>query len=122
MNPDIRKVIYAALFGASGPVASWLIAKGVPADQTGPLLTACQTILSTLTPILATSFLALMQTLKAKIAAAHALPDADKIAVAASVPQVQQIVVSDHATDGVATAAADINQPKVMTASDAAKN
>lgn len=115
MNSDVMKVVYAALFGATGPIAAWLLTKGVPADQVSPLLNALQVILSAATPLLSTAFLGLMQTVKGKIAGTKSLPDEAKIAVAASVPAVTQIVVSDQAVDGAAKAAADPAQPKVMT-------
>lgn len=131
MNSDVMKVVYAALFGVSGPIAGWLLTKGIQSDQVPALLNAIQVILTALTPTLATAFLGMMQTLKAKLAAAKKLPDEaksevastlpddKKIAVAASVPEVTQVVVSNTATDGVAKAALDPMQPKVMTVADA---
>lgn len=131
MNSDVMKVVYAALFAATGPVAGWLVTKGIPSDQVPGLLNAIQLMLSAITPIIATAFLGMMQTAKAKLASAKNLPDSaksevaatlpddKKIAVATSVPQVSQVIVSNNATDGVAKAAADPAQPKVMTQADA---
>ena len=90
---DIAKVLIASLFGASGPIASWLLAKGVPADQISPLMQALQPFIVTATPILSAWFIAHLHTAKAKIAAIAGMsPAAAAMAVENLSPDAQAAI------------------------------
>lgn len=142
-NP-VLTVIATMAFGATGPLASWLLTKGVPADQIGPLMTWFQTSLAAITPVLATAFLGWLATVKQRLAGIKAMPaaavtaaiasmpveakadikvaampDQTLIAAVAAMPGVTRITVADAATDGVAIAAKDKTLTKVMTETDA---
>ena len=47
----------------------------------------------------------------------HSIPDTAKLAVAAAVPDVQKIIVSEAAASGVAAMAADPGRPKIVAES-----
>jgi hypothetical protein len=142
-NP-ILTVIITVFLGMTGPVAAWLLSKGVPANEIGPFMQALQVCLVTVTPALAATFLGWLNTVKNRVAGVKsmppeavnaavanmppeartaikvaAMPDSALISAVTAMPDVTQLVVKDTAKDGAAKAAADPAQPKVMTVSDA---
>ena len=106
MNFDQVLSLLRLLLGVSGPIGALLIARGMPAEQVTVLSTSIITVVGTLPPIASAIWGMFAHTNAAKIAAVTALPD------------VQAVVVKSSATNGVANAAADPAQPKVLSATD----
>jgi hypothetical protein len=103
MNLDQILSILRVVLSVGGPVGALLVARGMSADQVTALSTSIITICGALPPIIAAVWGAFAHTDEAKVAAAAALPG------------VAAVVVKVSASDGVAAAAADPTQPKVVS-------
>ena len=125
LNKEQVIAILLGLFGASGPLANWLVTSGhmASADVQADLMLA-----TILTPTIVTLVFAWLQRNSAKVAgvahmspdeqkeALNKLSDADKVSVAEKVPDVATVVVKDGVNGKLAAMALDnVNHPNVVT-------
>jgi hypothetical protein len=103
MNLDQVLSLLRVLLSVGGPVGALLVARGMSADQVTALSTSIITICGALPPVIAAVW------------GAFAHTDSAKMSAVAALPGVAQIIVKTSATDGVAAAAADPTQTKIVS-------
>ncbi len=103
INWSVVWSVLRTLLVAGGPVATLLIALGFPPVQVGQWVA------------IGLAVVGVASIVGPGLVGALSHTDAGKIAAAAALPDVAKIEVKPTATDGVAAAAADPAQPKVVT-------
>jgi hypothetical protein len=104
MNLDQVLSLLRVLLSVGGPVGALLVARGMSAEDVTVLSTSIITICGAVPPVVAAVW------------GAFAHTNASKIASVTALPGVAAVVVKLSADDGVAAAAADPTQPKVLSA------
>lgn len=131
VNWDMVKTAALGLFAAGSPLATFLIAFGVPQANVNAWMVIGASVVALIAMVAPNIALMLRQSDQgkadmiehlspaAKSAVFDKLPPATKIAAVTALPEIEKIVVAPGANGAAAAAAADPAQPKVVPHEDA---